>query len=59
MTGGFAILAYPAGYRDTGIMTFIVGKDGIVYQKDLGEETTSLSASMTEYSPGEGWTPAL
>ncbi len=59
MTGGFAILAYPAQYRDTGIMTFIVGKDGVVYQKDLGEQTTSQSASMTEYNPGEGWTPAL
>ena len=59
MTGGFAILAYPAQYRDTGIMTFIVGKDGVVYQKDLGEQTTSQSTSMTEYNPGEGWTPAL
>ena len=36
MTGGFAMLAYPAEYRNSGIMTFIVGKDGVVYQKDLG-----------------------
>ena len=39
LTGGFAILAYPADYRNSGIMTFIVGKDGVVYQKDLGEKT--------------------
>ena len=40
MTGGFAVLAYPAEYRNSGIMTFIVGKDGTVFQKDLGEKTT-------------------
>ncbi|MGO9368935.1 MAG: DUF2950 domain-containing protein [Terriglobales bacterium] len=55
MTGGFAILAYPATYRDSGIMTFIVGKDGIVYQKDLGEKTTDLAAAISEYNPGDGW----
>ena len=43
MTGGFAILAYPAEYRNSGIMTFIVGKDGVVYQKDLGEKTSTLA----------------
>ena len=59
MTGGFAILAYPAEYRNSGIMTFIVGKDGIVYQKDLGEKTGTLAQAMQEYDPGEGWRPAL
>ena len=39
MTGGFAIVAYPAEYRNSGIMTFLVGTDGIIYQKDLGEKT--------------------
>lgn len=55
MTGGFAILAYPAEYRNSGIMTFIVGKDGIVYQKDLGEKTTEAAVAMTQYDPGDGW----
>ena len=50
MTGGFAVLAYPAEYRNSGIMTFIVGKDGVVYQKDLGEKTTDLAAAMAEYN---------
>jgi len=55
MTGGFAILAYPAYYRNSGIMTFIVGKDGMIYQKDLGEKTQELALAMTEYNPGDGW----
>jgi hypothetical protein len=55
MTGGFAILAYPAEYRNSGIMTFIVGKDDTVYQKDLGEKTADLAATMAEYNPGDGW----
>ncbi|MGA8740833.1 MAG: DUF2950 domain-containing protein [Terracidiphilus sp.] len=59
MTGGFAILAYPSGYRTTGIMTFIVGRDGVVYQKDLGEKTADIAAAMADYNPDEGWRPAL
>jgi hypothetical protein len=55
MTGGFAILAYPAAYRDSGIMTFVVGPDGTIYQKDLGEKTTDVVASIAEYNPGDGW----
>jgi DUF2950 family protein len=55
MTGGFAILAYPSEYRNSGIMTFLVGKDGIIYQKDLGEKTADLATAMTEYNPGDGW----
>jgi len=39
MTGGFAFVAYPAEYRSSGVMTFIVGVDGVVYQKDLGKKT--------------------
>ena len=58
MTGGFALLAYPAEYRDSGIMTFLIGADGVVYQKDLGENTATLSQALTEYNPGDGWTPA-
>ena len=59
MTGGFAVVAYPAEYRNSGIMTFIVGKDGVVYQKDLGEKTTDEGTSMTNYNPGDGWSPAV
>lgn len=55
MTGGFAILAYPSDYRNSGIMTFIIGKDGIVYQKDEGENTADAAAALTEYDPGDGW----
>lgn len=55
MTAGFAILAYPAAYRNSGIMTFVVSKDGSVYQKDLGEKTTDLAVATGEYNPGDGW----
>jgi hypothetical protein len=59
MTGGFAVLAYPAEYRVSGIMTFVVGPDGTVYQKDLGESTTTAAPALTAYDPGDGWVPAL
>ncbi len=59
MTGGFAILAYPAEYRNSGIMTFIVGKDAVIYQKDLGENTADIARAMAEYNPGDGWRPAI
>lgn len=59
MTAGFAILAYPAEYRNSGIMTFVVGKDGNVYQKDLGEKTADAAATIAEYNPGDGWVPAI
>jgi hypothetical protein len=59
MTDGFAAVAYPADYRNSGIMTFIVGKDGVVYQKDLGEKTTAIAEAMKDYDPGDGWSPAI
>lgn len=59
LTGGFAVLAYPAEYRNSGIMTFVTGKDGVVYQKDLGEKTVETAPAITEYDPGDGWKPAL
>jgi Protein of unknown function (DUF2950) len=55
MTGGFAILAYPAAYRNSGIMAFMVGPDGTIYQKDLGEKTTDAALAIAEYNPGDGW----
>jgi hypothetical protein len=58
MTGGFAILAYPAEYRNSGVMTFMVNQDGIVYQKDLGPDTAKIAASMTQYNPDSSWQKA-
>jgi Protein of unknown function (DUF2950) len=58
LTGGFAVLAYPVEYRNSGIMTFIVGPDGVVYQKDLGESTATLAPTLNEYNPAAGWRPA-
>jgi hypothetical protein len=55
MTRGFAVIAYPSDYRNSGIMTFLVGPDGLVYQKDLGEKTKDLATSLVEYDPGDGW----
>ena len=59
MTRGFAVLGYPAEYRVSGIMTFLVGEDAVVYQKDLGEKTTEAAAAMAAYDPSDGWVPAL
>ena len=58
MTEGFAFVAYPAEYRSSGVMTFIVGVDGVVYQKDLGKRTEALAKPMKEYNPGPGWQKA-
>ena len=54
---GFAILSYPSEYRNSGIMTFIAGPDGVVYQKDLGEKTGDVALSLMEFKPAEGWSP--
>lgn len=55
MTGGFAFVAYPAEYRSSGVMTFIVGQDGVVYEKDLGKNTAVTANAMKEYNPDPGW----
>jgi hypothetical protein len=55
MTEGFAFVAYPAEYRSSGVMTFIVDADGVVYEKDLGPKTEALAKSMKEYNPNAGW----
>jgi hypothetical protein len=52
---GFAFVAYPAQYRNSGVMTFIVDQNGIVYQKDLGPDTQSIASAMTEYNPDDTW----
>ncbi len=57
-TGGFALIAYPAAYRLSGVMSFIVDQNGVVYQKDLGPDTAKLAAAMTGYPLDPTWTPA-
>ena len=58
MIGGFAVIAYPAQYAQTGVMTFIVNYDGVVYQKDLGPSTAEVARKITRYDPGDGWVAA-
>ena len=55
LTRGFAFVAYPAEYRNSGVMTFIVNQDGVVYEKDLGPDTEKLAAIMSEYNPDKTW----
>jgi len=54
--GGFAAIAYPAVYRSSGVMTFIVTQDGDVSEKDLGPDTAKISGTMTDYRPDATWT---
>jgi hypothetical protein len=58
MTGGFAFLAYPAQYRSTGVMTFMVDQDGVVYEKDLGPKTPEAVKTLTRYNCDRSWRPA-
>jgi hypothetical protein len=55
MIGGFALVAWPADYEDSGIMSFIVNQEGRVYQKDLGSKTEKIAKGMTEYDPDPTW----
>ena len=56
MTGGFAILAFPAEYGASGVMTFFVSRRGTVYQKDLGDSTTETARAIKAYDPDPSWT---
>jgi hypothetical protein len=55
MTKGFAFLAYPAEYRSSGVMTFMINQDGVIVQKDLGPETTQAASAITEFNPDDSW----
>jgi hypothetical protein len=55
MIGGFALVAYPALYGNSGVMTFIVNQDGTVYEKDLGPGTARLAGRMADYNPDSSW----
>lgn len=59
MIGGFALIAFPATYRVTGVQTFMVSHDGVVYQKDLGPKTVDLAGAIDRFNPDKTWTPVL
>ena len=55
MTNGFAFLAYPAEYRSSGVMTFMINQNGVVVQKDLGINTSTIASEMSDYNPDHSW----
>lgn len=55
MSGGFALVAWPAEYGATGVMTFLVNQDGVVFERDLGKDTNALAERMTAFNPDKGW----
>jgi hypothetical protein len=55
MIGGFGVVAYPANYGVSGVMTFLINQDGVVYQKNLGPDTAQVAAKLTSFNPGKGW----
>jgi hypothetical protein len=55
MTGGFAFVAFPAQYRSSGVMTFIVGSDGVIYERDLGKQTDVVAKQIKVYDPDTTW----
>jgi len=57
MTGGFAAIAWPARYGNSGVMTFVINQRGIVFQKDLGAETEQAAKAVTSFDPDDSWTP--
>jgi hypothetical protein len=58
MIAGFALVAWPAEWGNTGVMTFIVNQQGKIYQKNLGPKTVKIAKAMTAYDPDDTWTPA-
>ena len=55
MVAGFAMVAYPAAYGETGVMTFVVNSAGKIYEKNLGKDTRAIGERMTTFDPGAGW----
>lgn len=58
LSGGFAVVAWPATHRNSGVMTFLVDRRGIVYERDLGPDTAQAAGDITTYDPDESWTPS-
>ena len=59
MIGGFALVAAPAEYGETGVKTFIVSQDGVVYEKDLGPNTLAEFKKMERFNPDQSWNPVM
>ena len=57
MVNGFAFIAYPAEYGNSGVMTFIINQDGVLFQKDLGKTTAETAAAIHEFDPESDWVP--
>ena len=57
LANGFALVAWPARYGDTGVMSFLINHDGVVYQKNLGAASASIASAMTRFDPDATWTP--
>ena len=57
LTGGFGLIAYPDAYGVSGVTTFIVNQDGVVWQRDLGDDTAQLAAALESFDPDSAWTP--
>jgi len=58
MRSGFALIAWPEEYGESGVMSFIVSHDGIIYEQNLGPDGAEIADSMTVFDPGEDWHPA-
>lgn len=56
LTGGWAVIAWPAEYGETGVMSFLAGHGGVVYEQDLGPDSESAAAAIAEFDPSAGWT---
>jgi hypothetical protein len=57
LAAGHALIAFPAAYGESGVMSFLVGEAGVVYEADLGEDTLTAAAAIDSFDPGEGWAP--
>jgi hypothetical protein len=55
MIGGFALIAWPATYRNSGVMTFMVNHDGVVFEKDLGPNTAGVVGKINRFNPDSSW----
>ena len=58
MTAGYALIAWPVKYGETGVMSFIVNSDGVVFERDLGRGTAQAAAATRVFNPEAGWAPA-
>ena len=55
-TAGFAYIAYPVKFNDTGVQTFMINQDRVIYEKNLGNDTATLAKATTEFNPDNTWT---